>query len=111
MFEITRGTGFKMTFANGWTISVQFGSFNYCDNRSFRAPPSIKEILGSAPPADGFVSCPTAEVAVIKPDGSFARISGCDDVMGWQTPEQVFALMVRVAEGTVQEYERVNETD
>ena len=35
----------------------------------------------------------------------------CDDVMGWQTPEQVFALMVRVAEGTVHEYERVNETD
>lgn len=23
--------GFKMTFANGYTVSVAFGSFNYCD--------------------------------------------------------------------------------
>ena len=32
MFKITRGTGFQMTFENGWTISVQFGYGNYCDN-------------------------------------------------------------------------------
>ena len=100
MFEITRGTGFKMTFANGWTISVQFGGFNYCDNRY---PGGHDEIVG------GFCFCPNAEVAVIKPDGSFAHISDCDDIMGWQTPEQVFALMARIAEGTVYEYERAND--
>ena len=32
MLKITRGTGFQMTFENGWTISVQFGYGNYCDN-------------------------------------------------------------------------------
>lgn len=25
--------GFHITFANGWTVSVQFGNSNYCDNR------------------------------------------------------------------------------
>ena len=33
MFKITRGTGFHMTFENGWTISVQFGTMNHCENR------------------------------------------------------------------------------
>jgi hypothetical protein len=101
MFEITRGTGFKVTFENGWTVSVQFGSFNYCDKSSF----DLKGIVPE-PPKDGFWLSPTAEVAVLKPDGRFARISDCDEVMGWQTPEQVLALMAQVASGTVTEYER-----
>ena len=32
-FRITRTKGFHMTFKNGWTISVQFGSGNYCENK------------------------------------------------------------------------------
>jgi hypothetical protein len=34
MFDITNRKGFHMTFANGWTISVQWGEGNYCDNYS-----------------------------------------------------------------------------
>lgn len=34
MFKITGGKGFQMVFANGWTVSVQFGSGNYCENQS-----------------------------------------------------------------------------
>ena len=33
MFAITRGKGFHLTFANGWTVSVQWGNGNYCSNR------------------------------------------------------------------------------
>ena len=33
MFKICQGKGFHMTFENGWTISVQWGPMNYCDNR------------------------------------------------------------------------------
>ena len=33
MFKITQGKGFQVTFANGWTASVQFGVENYCANR------------------------------------------------------------------------------
>ena len=31
-FRITEGKGFQITFANGYTASVQFGSGNYCSN-------------------------------------------------------------------------------
>ena len=31
-FRITRGRGFKMKFPNGYTVSVQFGPMNYCEN-------------------------------------------------------------------------------
>jgi hypothetical protein len=33
MFKITLGKGIHMTFANGWTVSIQWGIGNYCDNR------------------------------------------------------------------------------
>ena len=32
MFKSTSNKGFQLTFENGWTISVQFGYGNYCDN-------------------------------------------------------------------------------
>ncbi len=31
-FNSTQNKGFQMTFENGWTISVQFGYGNYCQN-------------------------------------------------------------------------------
>ena len=33
-FKSTNNKGFQMTFENGWTISVQFGWMNYCDNHN-----------------------------------------------------------------------------
>ena len=27
--------GYKITFPNGYVVSIQFGAVNYCDNRSF----------------------------------------------------------------------------
>jgi alanine dehydrogenase len=30
--KICSNKGFHITFKNGWTISVQFGAGNYCDN-------------------------------------------------------------------------------
>jgi len=32
MFKITRGSGFQMTFGNGWTVSVQWGACTYSSN-------------------------------------------------------------------------------
>ena len=32
LFSITSGKGFYMTFDNGFTVSVQFGVYNYCEN-------------------------------------------------------------------------------
>ena len=36
MFGINEydNAGFHITFKNGWTVSVQFGQGNYCENKS-----------------------------------------------------------------------------
>jgi len=34
MFKVTRGSGFQMTFGNGWTVSVQWGGGTYSSNYS-----------------------------------------------------------------------------
>lgn len=39
-FKITGNKGFHITFPNGWTVSVQFGPGNYCENNDadFKLP-------------------------------------------------------------------------
>ena len=82
MFNITQGKGFQITFANGYTVSVQFGYGNYCDNR-----------YGN----DGAKSA-NAEVAAFKSHGGeWVKLGEHDDVIGYQTPDQVLAIMARIA--------------
>ena len=83
MFNITGGRGFHMTFANGYTVSVQFGRENYCANRDGK---------------DGGKS-PNAEVAAWKTHGlgEWVKLGENDEVIGWQTPDQVLAIMTRIA--------------
>lgn len=69
--------GFHMTFDNGWTISVQFGSGNYISDRGH----------------DGHSA--DAEIAAWGPDGEWYRFedSNDDQVLGWQSPDQVLRWM------------------
>lgn len=87
MFTITQNKGFWMTFANGYTVSVQWGPSNYCDNRGVRT-------------FSGDCKSKTAEVSVWRelepPDidvlGEFVRPPFDwygDNLCGWCTPEQV----------------------
>lgn len=80
MFSITDNKGFQIKFANGLTVSVQFGYGNYCENRDMRGG-----FGPTAPP------CKTAEVAVIGPGGLLALIG--DTVEGWCAPEVVADLI------------------
>ncbi len=93
--------GFQITFANGLMLSVQFGSGNYCKNRdiNYRRP---------APDS------PDAEIAVIdttmeKGENNenhhvvFVTDLFCDcgdTVAGWQTPDQVAEVMIKVKNAT-----------
>ncbi len=62
MFTITEGKGFCIKFDNGWEVSIQFGPFNYCQNRCSRfVDPSIIRRHD--------VSCDDAEIAVFTPCG------------------------------------------
>ena len=83
-FETTR-TGFWMTFENGYAMSVQWGTANYCTNRSFDNPNT--GIVGDARVSN------TAEVAIIEPNGSFHEFEDGSMTKGWCTPEEVHDLM------------------
>ena len=77
MFTITDGKGFRIKFANGWSISVQWGPWNYCDNKD-------SDLRDTPAPLDRMFSCKDAEVAVIKPDGEFYKFEN-QNVFGWRT--------------------------
>ncbi len=80
--EITQGKGLNITFENGWTASVQWGTGNYCSNhwKSVEGPSS------------------TAEVAAWKDKESHVFADSLDStVKGYLTADEVvdFLNMVR----------------
>ena len=91
-FTITENKGFRLYFANGWSISVQWGKGNYCERRS-HAPGAWKM------DTDEYVTSADAEVAVFTPTGNFYRWDKnmTDDVQGHMNPGQVAALIAKVA--------------
>ena len=86
MFRTTNeGHGFQITFANGYTVSVQFGAYTYCSNKLDEHAPS---------------NCRNAEVALIHPDGWLIDLSdkiswwdSSDNVNGYTTPDQLAELI------------------
>jgi len=75
MFKATENKGFQITFNNGYTISVQFGKGNYCDNR-------LKNNN------DFITSCKNAEVAI------WSEINPEDmEIIAFQTAEEVAKII------------------
>ena len=93
MFESCSNKGFRITFANGYALSVQWGPINYCTNRDINAN---WDIAMSA--KDGMWESETAEVAVFDPDD---KIIDMDDnqVHGHVHADGIVDLMTLVAEG------------
>lgn len=89
MFEITDGKGFKITFNNGYTVSVQFGPANYGSN--YKAPWDAHR---------GALewTAEMAEVAVMDADGFVRLEDESDDVIGYQTAADVLSLLRKVAD-------------
>ncbi|CAN7172835.1 hypothetical protein [Brevundimonas sp. LjRoot202] len=85
-FRICDQKGFHVTFENGWTVSVQFGRGNYSGNYDH-----------TGAYADPVPASPTAEVAAWPNGGEMIALGDGDTVLGWQTPEQVLALMNDIA--------------
>ena len=85
-FKAIKSKGFQMEFANGWTVSVQFGLYNYCENYINHA---VEDVY--------ILTCPDAEVAVFK-NGSERLFEHPDyqhgDVGQGFTPKQVLDLMI-----------------
>lgn len=98
-FISTERKGFKMTFENGLTISVQWGVQNYCDNKSFSVE-NIEDLQNN----DAFyqktdMESDTAEIAImlddiiIKPSLILDIGEYGSYVMGYKTPEEVLTYM------------------
>ena len=90
MFKITDGKGFHMTFANGWTVSVQWGAGNYCPNYSVRPSEWTPSAYGEMQRKLGAVGSPVAEAGWWKGSGDM-------EVSGNMSPDEVLALMVELA--------------
>lgn len=87
MFRITAGKGFQMTFANGWTVSVQFGSGNYCENRSYMY--ANKEVIERGESAD-------AEIAAWDKNNNWFEFEH-DTVKGRCSSNEVADFIAKVA--------------
>lgn len=86
MFRITGKKGFHIQFENGWTVSVQFGPGNYCDNYDLR--------IGEEDEEAGKRGSSTAECAVWGPDQKMVEGPGWrDTVSNRTTANEVLALM------------------
>lgn len=88
--------GFRTRFANGYTISVQFGTHNYCSCRDTLRP------LSSLQQSDSYNdwndgSSEDAEVAIIDADGEFVEFqSNGDKVRGHTTPDELAKIIAWV---------------
>ena len=91
MFKTFAQKGFQTTFPNGFTVSVMFGSGNYCENRF-----SDLEVGGTVKVWSGHKS-QDAEIAVIDSNDNFVTgFPGCpegDQVRGWVEPNELLEVM------------------
>ena len=75
------GKGFHLTFDNGWTLSVQFGYGNYCEN--YHNESTISD-------DNKCTTCTNAEIAYIDPEGNLDyNPDWSDQVLGYCSPSDV----------------------
>lgn len=88
-FKSASKKGFAITFENGWTISVQFGWGNYCDNQNH--PDGWKYNDGS------IVESANAEIAIWDENDKWFTFNNNDVVKGWCTPNEVAEWIDKVS--------------
>ena len=89
MFRITGSKGFQMTFKNGWTVSVQFGPGNYCENRNYDIQSWLK--------APDDLECKNAEIAAWDANRKWYDF-GSDQVKGWCTADEVASFITMISQ-------------
>ena len=84
-FVATQNKGFGMTFDNGFTISVQWGTGNYCEKKNLGA--DIDEEMKTKR-----WESRTAEIAVFN-DIGIVPVGKSDDVIGWCLADEVAKII------------------
>lgn len=80
-FKSASKKGFAITFENGWTISVQFGWGNYCDNHNH--PDRWNYNDGPV------VESTNAEIAIWDKNNKWYEFSNGDTVQGYLSSDEV----------------------
>ena len=94
MFTITSHKGMRVEFENGWSVSIQIGPSNYCDNHHA----DLMAFYDTATkPGGEYLKSTTAETAVIDPTGKLIARHDGDTVQGYQTPAQVLQTLIETA--------------
>ena len=81
MFKTIQNRGFQMEFKNGITISVQFGTGNYCERRNMIAPIQGEMKMDK-------VESNTVEIAIWDKEGTWFSFE-YDQVKGWVDADEV----------------------
>ena len=87
-FKITNHKGFRMGFENGFGISVQWGTFNYCEKKNLGAD-------GDEEMKTKRWESTTAEIAVFN-DTGIVPVGKSDDVIGWCSADEVATVIAIV---------------
>ena len=84
-FTATQNKGFRMKFDNGYSISVQWGTINYCEKKNLMAEykDEIKEPTWKST---------TAEIAVFN-DTRIVPVGKHDDIIGWCSADEVAKII------------------
>jgi hypothetical protein len=99
---ITRSKGFHLTFENGYTISVQFGQGNYCDNKYVGMNPWVDN-----PFRDKDCNSRDAEIAVWNPENDMEQLLVQDQVVGWLKADDVARAISYVQKGQIKALKRM----
>lgn len=81
--------GFKMTFSNGWTISVQFGYGNFCQNNHHPEGYYFSK-------NQNVTTCEDAEIAIWDINGEWYNF-GSDTVKGYCSTNEVAEWIDKVS--------------
>jgi hypothetical protein len=89
MLRSTENKGFSITFENGLTISVQFGTMNYCERR--KSYPLYKSEM-----FNDIIESKNAEIAIWDKNNNWFDF-GLDTVKGWCSADEVAEWIAKVA--------------
>ena len=88
MFRTNSNKGFFMAFDNGFGISVQWGTMNYCSVKNLDEVFNDLEMKGNSKGFRNAWESNTAEIAVFKGD-TMMSVGDGDQVIGWLATDDV----------------------
>lgn len=93
MLKITQNHGFQLTFSNNLTISVQFGTNNYCERKNYHALGHATEMKKD------IITSANAEIAIWDKNNKWFDF-GSDQVKGYLNSNEIADWIEKVSKAT-----------